>query len=240
MPAAWHFPLAGMPLTSGSVSSSVSSAARIDASTASDCETSDTSFPMTNIPWHKLTPAKPCRKIRSVRVKIWTFQGQTAARMQQIADASVAKSLRIIYHVSHRRCWHAAAQPPSSGRISRPARSTQSPRFCPWVGTRADETKRSKGPDPAAVGRVGSHASNRSGRAHRKGFAAVLLRTARMRLTIAGFPGEGAGQMADHSRLAIERTAIVRPLDIAGAQGPADAQAATATSQSAAERCGER
>jgi hypothetical protein len=105
------------------------------------------------------------------------------------------------------------------------------PTALPRAGTRADETKRSKRSDPPAMGALDSDAADRSGRADRKGLIAILLRTRGRRIAAIGFPVPGAGQMADHSRLAVGCRAIIGPLDISHAAHGAAAQAAAGTSQ---------
>jgi hypothetical protein len=105
------------------------------------------------------------------------------------------------------------------------------PTALPRAGTRADETKRSKRSDPPAMGALDFDAADRSGRADRKGLTAILLRTGGRRIAAIGFPVPRAGQMADHSRLALGRRAIVRPLDISDAAHRADASTTAGTSQ---------
>jgi hypothetical protein len=96
--------------------------------------------------------------------KFGRFEGETAAQVQQIADANVAKSLRILYHIGLSKVLTRGGATPSFRQDISTSAITQSPRFCPWAGTRADETKRSKGAAPAAVGRVGFDASGPTGK----------------------------------------------------------------------------
>jgi hypothetical protein len=106
----------------------------------------------------------------------------------------------------------------------------QAPRL-PWLGTCADETKRSKNPDYSTVGSLDSNAAGRPGRPYRKRLAEILPRTSGYRVAAIGFPGPRAGQMANHSRLAAGCRAIVRLLDIACAPDRAGPQAATGPAQ---------
>jgi hypothetical protein len=108
---------------------------------------------------------------------------------------------------------------------------------CPWPRTRADEAKRGKGPDSSAMGQLDFDASCRSGWTYRQGFAAVLLRIAGRWIAAAGFPIEGPGQMADHSRLAVGRPAVVRSLDDAGATDAFARKLRPAGGKSGANKC---
>jgi hypothetical protein len=90
--------------------------------------------------------------------KLGRFEGETAAHVQQIADANVAKSLRILYHIGQSKVLTRGGAAIFLRQDISTSAIIQSPRFCPWVGTRADETKRSKDPVTAAMGRVDSDA----------------------------------------------------------------------------------
>lgn len=88
----------------------------------------------------------------------------------------------------------------------------QSPRL-PWLGTCADETKRSENPHYSALGPVDFDAAGRSRRSDRERFPEVLPRASGHEIAAIGFSGARAGQMADHSRLAAGCLATVRLLD---------------------------
>ena len=100
----------------------------------------------------------------------------------------------------------------------------QLPRL-PWLGTCADETKRSKTPYPSTMGRLDFDAGVRSRRPHRKRLAEILPRASGHQFAAIGLPVPRTRQVADHSRLAAGCRAIVRPLDISGASHRAGAPA---------------
>jgi hypothetical protein len=177
-------------------------------------------LPITDTPWHELTPAKP--------------SGQDWLSPSQNWDDSAGKpqhgcsDLLTLPHLACTVLTRAAAQTSCFHFDQRD--HPQSPRF-PWLGTCADETKRSKNSDYSTVGSVDSNAADRSGRSHRKRLAEILPRTSGHTVAAIGFPVPRTGQMADHPRLVAGSRAIVRPLDISRAAYRPGPQAATGPSQ---------
>jgi len=163
--------------------------------------------------------------------KLGRFGGETAARVQRFADVfdHGQQSLTILCH--NRPAWCHRARRRRYHAFTLTSATTLSPHGFPWLGTCADETKRSKSSDYSTVGSVDSNAAGRSRWSHRKRLAEILSRTSGHAVAAIGFPGPRAGQMADHSRLVAGCRAIVRPLDISRAPDRAGPQAATGPSQ---------